>query len=135
MPDRTFDILIDIQARVAAIDDATRKIQQLNKETSGLKDSFEGVLKGVQIGLGIDLVGVVSEIPAKLREAVEEGIRFNAFLESATIGVAGMLRQFEPERYKSFNSALGDSSQLIDLLRGKANQLGAPLRARSSPAG
>lgn len=129
MADRTFDILIDIQARVAAIDDATRKIQNLNAETKGVGAAFEGVLKGIQLGLGIDVVNLVGQIPEKLREAVAEGIRFNAFVEQATIGVAGMLRQFEPERYRSFNAALGDSSQLIDLLRSKANQLGLSFEA------
>ena len=121
MPDRTFDILIDIQARVQAIQDASNKMQQLTQHAQ----SFNEAMK---TGFGIDLahrfIEAIQEIPKLLAEGVKKGIEFNALLETSQKGIAGVLRQFDPGQFNNWNTALNSSGHVIDLLQEKANKLG-----------
>jgi hypothetical protein len=82
MADKTYDILIDIQARVAAIDAAIAKVQQLESSTTGAIGNvaragdaaaasiarITPLLSTIAAGLGIGIAGAfVSIIPAVLR--------------------------------------------------------------------
>src|SRR4051812_47516766 len=117
MPDRTFDVLIDIQARVQAIQDASKQMANLNKEAVGVGNALK---LGFSIDIAHRFTEALQEIPRLLKEGLETGIEFNKIMEQGRLGVAGLLTQFEPARYKGFTEALGDSDRLLDLLRGKA---------------
>lgn len=121
MPDRTFDILIDIQSRVAAIDDATRKIQDLHTETSGLGKAFE-------TGFGVEVfhrIGeAITEVSSRLVEAVTSGIAFNASVQDIQTSMAGVLRLTQSAQFGSFTQAKAAAGDYIEVIKAAANRVG-----------
>lgn len=104
------DILINSRADLAGLRQASREA-----------DEFMQLIKaGVGIDLGARLVSGLSGVPSILQNAVKEGVQFNSTLEQSKLGIAAVLKQFQPERFQNFNDALIESGNAIDLLKKKA---------------
>jgi hypothetical protein len=71
-------------------------------------------------------LSLLQQIPSKLKEAVETGIEFNATMENARSGIAGLLLQFQPGRFHDFEQALKGADDVIGAIRDKAK--GQPLQ-------
>ena len=127
MPDKTYDILIDIRATQAQV------LKQLQDGMASVRKEAEGFNNAFKIGGAVEITRLLSEqirrIPELLRESIAEGIAFNKLLEQSRLGVAGVLRQFDAGSYRDFNAALVDSDKVIGLLQQKANQLGLSFEA------
>jgi hypothetical protein len=98
-------------------------------DTKGFDDlehaaiSFIDVLKaGVGLDLGGRLVSGIAEIPRVFQSAIEAGVRFNATLEQAQLGIAAVIKQFDATKTKSFDTAMEESAAAIELLKTKANE-------------
>ena len=88
-------------------------------------DHFASTLKaGISIDLGHRLVEAISEVPAKFREVIEEGVRFNAQMETLGVGLAGAFRAADPDKYLNFQAAQVAGTQALEAIRVKANELG-----------
>ncbi len=93
-------------------------------ELTGEADEFIKVLKaGATLEVGAKLAEGILEVGGALKEAVQEGIRYNQELETLGIGLAAALKQSEPEKYDSFNDALKTSGELLDVVKAKALEL------------
>ena len=126
MADKTYDILIDIRAQLQGLQDATKEIGNARAEAEGFNNAFK-------IGGAVEIIRLISEqlqeIPRLLEDAVKSGVEFNKLMEQSRVGIAGVLKLFDPKDYKDFNSALGDSDKLIALLIDKSNKLGISFEA------
>lgn len=112
------DILIDIRSRLDQVEQATRGIASLKKEASGLSDAFT---LGLGAGFSAQLVSGLSQIAGAMQNTIRAGVEFNATLESAQLGIAAVLKQFDRTgRFKTFDDAMRESSNAIDLLKQKA---------------
>jgi hypothetical protein len=125
----TLQVLIDIKSQLNGLTEAVTQMRQLKAETEATAAAGAGGFANLfKLGESIDLVrrlnDVVSELPHKLIEWIGEGIRFNAEIEKSRIGIAAMLRQFDPGQFQTFGSALQASGPVLDLLREKSIQLG-----------
>ena len=126
MADKTFDILIDIRTRLQGLEDAQRKIQASTREAQNFNSVLSGFAGGVAGGAFAQLTAQLARIPAGFASAINEGVRFNATLESAKLGVATIIKQFdETGKFKNFDDALRESGNAIDLLKQKARETSA----------
>ncbi len=112
------DILIDINSRLAGIQEAVRGVHQLQEET----DAFA---KKLELGFGIDIgeriMEGLAEVPHIFEEAVKKGVEFNQMLEQARFGIAATLQQLDKTgQFKDFNDAMVESAKTIDILKEKA---------------
>lgn len=96
--------------------------QALHKSRQAAEEFIHTLKLGVGIDLGGKLVESIQEIPNLLREATAEGVKFNAFLETTQIAIAGSLRSVDPSL--TWQQAKQEGGEAIDLLRKKANELG-----------
>ena len=107
------EITIRSQAEIRALSQTQQKLNELH-----------GVLKSIATGVGIAigqrLTDAFVRLPAAISNAIKQGIQFNATLQDAQLGIAAVLKQFEPEKYRDFQSAMKASAGAIDLLKQKA---------------
>ena len=123
MADKTFDILIDIRTRLQGLEDAQRKIQASTREAQNFNSVLSGFAGGVAGGAFAQLTAQLARIPAGFASAINEGVRFNATLESAKLGVAAIVKQFDTTgKFASFDAALAESGKAIDILKQKAKE-------------
>lgn len=91
-----------------------------------LTKSADDLLATLKLGVGIDLggriVGAIAALPAAFQAATARGVEFNATVESAQLGVAAILRQFQPGQFSSVGSAMGKSGEVIEQLKVKATE-------------
>ena len=102
MSDKSYDILINIDARVQAIQEAVTQTQRLVHEASGLEKAFG--FAGV-IELTHRLAEVITEIPKALFEGVKVGIEFNSEVQDLQTNIAGVLRLTQSDQFGSFAAA------------------------------
>jgi hypothetical protein len=114
----------DLDAR--GFDDAKKGFEEMD---GAAKEFVETLKLGAGIDIGGRIVEGIAEIPNVLREAIAEGVRFNAELESMRLSLAGMQRQFSGGAIGSFNAGLAVSDGLISSMRTKANELGVSFEA------
>ncbi len=69
---------------------------------------------------GAGIVGASLGIRAALKGILVEGVQFNATLEQAQLGVASVLKQFNPGQYRTFNDAIRASTAVIEDLKKRA---------------
>lgn len=93
--------------------------------------------RGAADNLGISLGGVMKTLGALAalraltgafsiaKDTATDGVGFNAQVETATLGIASVLRQFNPERFKDFDSAASKSVQIVQQLKVAALQTAA----------
>lgn len=118
--ERRISILIDTQGNPAGID-------LVEKRLSGLESSADSLFETLKMGVGIDiggrLVSGLAQVPAAFDRAIQRGVQFNAQIETAQLGIAAILRQFDTEgRFESFNDAMRASAEAIELLKQKAKE-------------
>jgi hypothetical protein len=128
--DTKLQILIDIQSRLAGLQEAVSLTGRLRSEVDRASASGQNFVSGFVGGIaGGAIVGFTSElarVPALMAQSISEGVRFNATLESARIGVAAIIDQFdETGKIRNFDDALRQSGRTIDLLKEKAKQTSA----------
>jgi hypothetical protein len=91
---------------------------------NNLQGGFRRIQDSIGTGLGIDIGrrinDAISSIPQKFQEVIDKGIKFNSTLEDARLGIAAVLKQFNPQEYKTFDQALTASGEAIDSLKQKA---------------
>jgi hypothetical protein len=130
----TLQVLIDIRSTLNGLTESIAQMRQLRAETEATaKAGAGGFAQLFKIGESIDLTrrlnDLVSELPRKLLEWTLEGVRFNAEIEKSRIGIAAMLRQFDPGQFQTFGRALEASGPVLDLLRAKSIELGVSFPA------
>src|SRR4051812_44280996 len=90
------DILIQIAARLEGMDQSLKGLTSVRSEAEKLGGAL-------QVGFGVEVVHrfteALAEIPRFLQEAANEGIKFNALMETSRLGVAGVLKQFDSANY------------------------------------
>lgn len=101
---------------------------------------LSGAIGGLAVTMGTALLGAITSTIGKIREFISTGINFNASLESARIGVAAVIKQFdESGRISNFQEAMRESASLVEALRLKAAEspatFGELLQAFQSTAG
>ncbi len=123
MPDKTFDILIDIRARVEALANAQKQMQSLTREAQSFNSVLSGFAGGIAGGAFAQFTGFLASIPAQFLSAVSEGVKFNATLEGARLGIAAIIKQFDTSgQFQNFDDALGAAGNAVELLKQKALQ-------------
>ena len=117
MADKTVEILIAVDSRLKGLEQTIAGLNAGKSAATALGGSL-------QTAFSIDLVSrfnsALSGLASGLKNSVMEGVKFNAVVQDATLGVAAVLRQFSPDKFKTFDAALGSSAQAIDLLKEKA---------------
>jgi hypothetical protein len=106
-----------VEAMEKRIVELEAQVQRLGKSSASLKQGF---LQGIGQDVYGDLKTTLAAIPTMLRQAVVEGLNFNATVESARLGVAAIFKQFDTTGSKSFQDAMRESGEAIDLLKEKA---------------
>lgn len=121
MADKNYDILISIEARVQAIQEATNQVQRLVQTASGFQNAFG--FAGI-IELTHRLGEVISEIPRALAEGVRAGIEFNAEVQNLQTNLAGVLRLTQSDQFGSFEQAKAAAGEYIEVIKVAANKVG-----------
>lgn len=111
--------LANAPVKLTGAEQAEAQLQRLSGDADRFIDSLR---QGVGIDIGGRIVSAVAALPAAFQAAIDRGVAFNATVESATLGVAAILRQFQPEQFGSVNAALGKSGEVIEQLKGKATE-------------
>lgn len=99
---------------------ATNDLAALTQAKAAFNDFFNTVKLGVGINVGGQIAHGIEEIPRAFRDAIAEGIHFNAMIETSALGIAAALTV----GYKDFHKALAASGPVMDLLRQKSHDLG-----------
>lgn len=128
----TLGLVLELKAKTEELRRGQQEIIAFAKSAQDASKAVSSIASGFTQGLGIggalSVVGLIkstiSEIVNEMKAFVVEGIHLNATMETAQISVAGALRQFFPERFRSFNEALIESGKIIDLLRQKSVDFG-----------
>jgi hypothetical protein len=98
---------------------------------AGVQRDINSLGNALQLGLGIDvgrrLLDGFLQIPGAIRGAVQSGIEFNRTLEDARLGIAAVLKQFNPQQFATMQQALKASESALDALKKKALESPATL--------
>ena len=98
--------------------------QNLDKARESALRFVDALKAGVGIEIARDALSSLQRFPEAIKEAIAEGVKFNAEIETVTNSIAGMMHQFAPDRVAGFADGLALSRDLIDQMRAKANELG-----------
>jgi hypothetical protein len=124
MANTTLQVLIDIKSKLEGLEQAVAQMRQLKNETanaSSAGSALSGVLSGLAAGAGIQLTQQLSQIPQILIRAAQDGVNFNATIESAQIGIASIIKAFDTTgTFKNFDAALNESARAVAFLKSKA---------------
>ncbi len=124
MSDTGLTIKIGSTADTKGFDQAT---DSLHRSTEAAREFVDTLKLGVGIDLGGKLVESIREIPALLREAVAEGVKFNALMQSSQIAIAGGFKSMDASL--SFEQAKQQGGEAIDYLMQKSKQMGLDFEA------
>lgn len=97
----------------------------VNAQTAAAAAQLQGFFKNAGDGLQ-RLIGQAAALAGiggfgyLFKSGIEQGIKFNAALQDATLGIAAIQKQFNPEKFKTFDQAMRSASTAVDLLREKA---------------
>lgn len=138
-------VAVAAQQAEAALRGVASALGQLRGNTETAATAGRGLSEAFKLGEAIDLTGrlnnLIFGLKDRLIEAAKEGVRYNSMLEDSRIAVAGLLRQFDPGRVKTFSQALEESADVVAKLERRAaespatfEQLLGGLRALSGPA-
>ena len=109
------DILLKISSDLAAL-----RATQVEIGKTGLSLGSLAKAGGVA-GLAFSTAtSALQGLKATMTTFVTDGVRFNATLETAKIGIASVLKQFDPEKYANFTDAMADSTVVIEALKKEA---------------
>lgn len=124
MSDAGLTIKIGSTADTRGFDAAT---EGLTKAEHAAREFIDTLKLGVGIDLGGKLVESVREIPNILREAVAEGIKFNALMQSSQIAIAGGFKSMDSSL--TFAEAKGQGGEALDYLTQKSKEMGLDLES------
>ena len=103
-------------------------VRDFKNTLNSTKKAILGWADAIKQGIGIDLVRRATDaafyLTRQAKEFLDSGIKFNAMVENAQIGLAAVLRSTLPEQFYTFNMALEKSRDLMEELRVKANRVG-----------
>ena len=119
MSDTGLTIKIGSTADTKGFDQAT---ESLHRSTEAAHEFVNAIKLGVGIDLGGKLVESIREIPNLLREAVAEGVKFNALMQSSQIAIGGALKSVDSSL--SFEEAKKQGGESLDYLMEKSKALG-----------
>ena len=134
MATSTAEILLKVNSDLAALARARSEFSRLREEVSGFGNIFKGVFAGNIASTAISSMAAaardgVGTVVHFFSESIKEGVRFNATLETSKLGIAAVLKQFDPVRYKNFADATRDAASAIELLKQKALESPATFEA------
>lgn len=119
MSDTGLTIKIGSTADTKGFDQAT---EGLHRSTEAAHEFVNALKLGVGIDLGGKLVESIREIPHLLREAVAEGVKFNALMQTSQIAMAGAFKSVDSSL--SFDAAKKQGGEALDYLMEKSKALG-----------
>lgn len=119
MSDTGLTIKIGSTADTKGFDQAT---EGLHRSTEAAHEFVNALKLGVGIDLGGKLVESIREIPNLLREAVAEGVKFNALMQTSQIAMAGGFKSVDSSL--SFDAAKKQGGEALDYLMEKSKALG-----------
>lgn len=119
MADTGLTIKIGSKADTKGFEQAT---DSLHRSTEAAHEFVNALKLGVGIDLGGKLVESIREIPHLLREAVAEGVKFNALLQTSQIAMAGAFKSVDSSL--SFDAAKAQGGEALDYLMQKSKALG-----------
>ena len=123
--ERKISIIIDTQGNVSGIDAVTDRFKHSEGAASHL---FETLKAGAAIDIGGRLVEGIARIPESFQRAIDRGVEFNRRMQDTQINVAAMLKQFDSSgRLKTFDDAMAQSGDLMELFRRKAKESSSTL--------
>lgn len=113
------EILISIREELRGLQRSQEAFRDMREEAQGLDDALA---QGAGIGGGIALFNTAVEtLKRTLLDTLQVGVDFNQTLQTASIGIAAVLKQFDDAgQYKSFGDAMLASADAIELLKAKA---------------
>lgn len=114
------DILIRSQSQLQGLDAATQKLGQVTGAVGKLQSALNSIALGIGIDIGRRITAAFAAVPAAIDRAVRAGVQFNATLESAELGIAAVIRSFQPGRFNTFDAALIASKAVVEDLQRKA---------------
>lgn len=109
-------IKIGSEADTAGFDKTTKAMDGL--KAAGI--AVTGVLAGIGLSLAGGAIDRLADIPRIFTEAITEGVKFNATLESARLGVAAIYKQFAGDRFPTFETAMAGADKAVSALQAKA---------------
>lgn len=114
----TVTIFLNTTAQTKGIRTTIHGLNQVKNNAMAL----DGWLKNIAIRMAAFAAGTigVTVIARGLKDAVKQGIDFNAQLEDAQLGIAAILKQFNPQGFKTFADAMKASGDAIEALKKKA---------------
>ncbi|EIP96877.1 hypothetical protein OpiT1DRAFT_01304 [Opitutaceae bacterium TAV1] len=115
------DILLKIGSDMAEL----RRLQEEMLRTRQNVELSAGKMGAAFAAANQVISGALEGIKAAMKGTLIEGVKFNAQLEQAQVGVASVLKQFNPEKYKDFRSAMTASTGVLEQLRKKAKETSA----------
>lgn len=115
------DILLKVGSDMAEL----RRLQEEMLRTRQNVELNAGKMGAAFAVANQGISGALAGIKAAMKGTLTDGVKFNAQLEQAQVGVASVLRQFNPERYKDFRSAMTASTGVLEQLRKKAKETSA----------
>lgn len=121
--ERRISIVIATAGDPAGIDLIEGRFADLQ---GGADELFAALKAGVAIDLGGRLVSGLAQATAAFERLIARGVAFNSTLETAELGIAAVLRQFDKKgKFKSFDDAMRASAAAIELLKQKAKESSA----------
>lgn len=127
------DIALRVQAKLDQLGRAQAELLRLNRgllsttrSSLELRRASTGLSGAFQMGAGILSVQALGRAAAgalrQVRALTGAGVEFNRALEDAQVGLGGILRQFNPDRFATFTAAAAAAGDAIDLLAEKAKR-------------
>jgi hypothetical protein len=124
----TLQLILDLKARTDELRKGQQELLAFKNTADSINTGLGAIGKGFAAGLGIggalSVVGAIkstiSEAVGEMKALVTEGLNFNKVAESAQVSIAGVLRNFQPERFKTFNEAMQGSGEILDQLKAKS---------------
>ena len=97
--DETSRKLREQEREVGKVTDANKKLADSNKKVA---ESARGLGEAFKIGLGFAggnaIINSLQAIPAAFKQAVTDGLHFNAVLESSKLGIAAVIKPLSCSR-------------------------------------
>jgi hypothetical protein len=110
------DILVQVRDQLEGLRRTQEGFQELQRSTNSWLSSFRN---GAAFAVA---QSALSRIGDAMREAAAVGIRFNAALEQARLGIAAVQRQANPQVFRNLDAAMGAATNAVELLQQKARQ-------------
>ncbi len=110
------DILVQVRDQLEGLRRTQEGFQELQRSTNSWLSSFRN---GAAFAIA---QSALSRIGDAMREAAAVGVRFNAALEQARLGIAAVQRQANPQVFRNLDAAMGAATNAVELLQQKARQ-------------